>query len=116
MIVSDMRGEHSVASLQELERILVNASAEEQADDIWMSHDHENYPTLAILVKGGLACVHYFPAEGDPRFLSVGNVSALECSPTVAFPTVSGVFPPPCRPLADLQHATHLHRWVRIYG
>jgi hypothetical protein len=50
-------------------------------------HEHEKYPALAILVKGGFACVHYFPAVGDPGFLSVGNMSALECRPTVTFAT-----------------------------
>jgi hypothetical protein len=30
--------------------------------------------------------------------------------------TVSGLLSPSCRPRPELQHATHLTRWVHIYG
>lgn len=31
------------------------------------------YPLLAILVRGAVACLHFFPAEGHPGFVSVGD-------------------------------------------
>jgi Immunity protein Imm1 len=36
----------------------------------------EKHPVLSVLVRGNLACVHFFPREGHPGFASVGNESA----------------------------------------
>jgi hypothetical protein len=38
----------------------------------------EPYPLLALLVHGSVACLHYFPREDHPGFLSVGGGVAGE--------------------------------------
>lgn len=41
-------------------------------NEYWVSGD-EKYPALAILVAGDTACVHYFPEDGHPGFISVSK-------------------------------------------
>jgi Immunity protein Imm1 len=85
MMVSDIGGEHEVTSLEELEKTLTRRFEDEQANEFWMSHDPEWYPGLMLSVKGDLACIHYFPAERDPAFQSIGNVRGLAPGRTTTF-------------------------------
>jgi hypothetical protein len=48
----------------------------EGTNEFTLAH-REDYPYLAILVKGDLACVHYFPAESEPGSVVVGAVEGL---------------------------------------
>ena len=36
----------------------------------WLSHGNEQYPYMIILVKDGLASLHYFPRDADPGMRS----------------------------------------------
>jgi hypothetical protein len=40
----------------------------------WLSHGNEERPAISILVKGGLAYVHYFPNEDHPGLASVAKL------------------------------------------
>jgi hypothetical protein len=59
-------------------------------NSFWLSHEAEEFPAINIMVKGGLAYVHYFPQERRAGFASVAEVpgprpnetSALLLSPT----------------------------------
>lgn len=55
------------------------------ANELWLSHDGAKHPALAILVQGGLACVHYFPSENHPGFLSQGAMTELSPSGVTVF-------------------------------
>ena len=51
----------------------------------WLSHDNDTYPVLSILLKDDLACLHYFPQEGDAGLASVGNIGNLKRGDTTIF-------------------------------
>lgn len=36
----------------------------------------DRYPLLCVQVRGAVACLHFFPEEGHPGFLSVGEGAA----------------------------------------
>jgi hypothetical protein len=57
------------------------------ANSVWISHEGEGeYPTLALVVKGDLAHLNFFPKEYDAGFTSQGNISdGLEGTTTTSF-------------------------------
>lgn len=40
-------------------------------NEFWLSWS-ERYPLLSIMVRGAVACLHYFPNQYHPGFISVG--------------------------------------------
>jgi len=44
----------------------------EDVNEFWISGD-EKYPALTIQVRGPLSCLLYYPEEGHPGFISVGE-------------------------------------------
>jgi hypothetical protein len=48
------------------------------ANDFWISRDNSEYPILTLMVKDDCACVHYFPEDGNPGFVSIGSNVNLE--------------------------------------
>src|SRR5215467_4641949 len=57
----------------------------------------------------------------QPARYNVGSDERLRSTPrstklSISAWTVSGLLSPSCRPRPELQHATHLTRWVHIYG
>lgn len=45
-------------------------------NDIWCFHGAKN-PCLAVTLKGELACLHYFPHERHPGFMSNSRVQPV---------------------------------------
>ena len=46
--------------------------------EFWLSHEDDNHPAISILVNGDLASLHYFPAEHESGFRSVGKIESLK--------------------------------------
>jgi hypothetical protein len=44
-------------------------------NEFWLGGE-EKYPCLAIQVRGSRACLHFFPRDGHPGYLSVGDGAA----------------------------------------
>jgi hypothetical protein len=44
----------------------------DDSNEFWMFGD-EPFPALAVQVKGALACLHFFPKQSHPGFLSMGD-------------------------------------------
>jgi hypothetical protein len=77
MVVDDFRGVHEVSNDAEIGAILT-ARDGQGANEIWLSHETDEYPAILILANGDLACVHYFPKEFDPGYQSVGPAPGLD--------------------------------------
>jgi hypothetical protein len=84
MKIEDFGGAHDANSASELEKILQKRYGS-GANGFWLSHDNERSPAISLLVKGDLACLHYFPDELHPGFLSVGAIEELTPSETTTF-------------------------------
>lgn len=82
MKIEHFGGTAFVDNASELERVL-EVRYGPNANEFFLS-DTERYPLLGILVIGDIAAIHYFPAEGHPGFLSVGDESNVG---TVVFRT-----------------------------
>lgn len=83
MHIANNSGDFDCESKQEIEN-MVRKSARKPCDDIWMNGVDE-YPCLAILVKGNYACVHYFLNNTGDMWQSVGD-----CQEDVTFETGDG--------------------------
>lgn len=81
--VDDFSGTTKVHSTDELGEILRRRF--DRTNEFWLAHDGAKHPSLAILVRGDLACLHYFPTEQHPGFLSQGYVEELNPSGATAF-------------------------------
>lgn len=68
MNVVTNNGDKSCETVQEIIDILINNSY----DDIWISGEEE-YPCLAVLTNGSLACVHYFLNDTGNMWQSAGD-------------------------------------------
>lgn len=71
MILSNNNGDHDVSSCSEIETLFGKDNGD-LLDDIWLYGDDE-YPSLAILINGKYACVHYFKNDQGDMWQSVGN-------------------------------------------
>jgi hypothetical protein len=56
-----------------------------EINSFWLSHGAELYPAINIMVRGGLASVHYLPKDRDPGFVSVARVSGPRPNETSIF-------------------------------
>lgn len=70
MKVAKNDGEYICRTVTELLMTIRNSS-QMPYDDIWISREAE-YPCLAILLNGNLACVHYFLNENGDMWQSAG--------------------------------------------
>ena len=77
MIVADFKGASEVSTPTELEAALKKRYGH-NANSFWLSHPPMRDPSLAILVRGDLASINYFPGDGSAGFRSVGHVGGLE--------------------------------------
>jgi hypothetical protein len=76
MQVEDFEGLHEANSVTTLENFLMKRHRDE-SNSFWLSHGSKRNPSLALLVKGGLAGLHYFPEESHPGFVPAGNTAGL---------------------------------------
>ncbi len=54
-------------------------------NSFWLSHSDGTKPSLSMLVRGDLACLHYFPDDSHPGVSSIGEVAALKPGGTTIF-------------------------------
>jgi hypothetical protein len=76
MRVDDSKGTYQTRTSSELETVLQKRYGP-GVNSFWLTHDGEKYPAVALLVKGDLACLHYFPKDSHPGFLSIGSAEEL---------------------------------------
>jgi hypothetical protein len=77
LVIEDFGGRCEVNSISDFEDALQKRYGS-GVNEYWISHDEEKNPVLALLINGNLSCVHYFPYEGHPGFVCVGNVDGLD--------------------------------------
>ena len=76
MTIEDFDGACEVSDATELENSL-NRRYSQEANSFWLTHAPSKSPSLAILVKGDLASLNYFPGGNSAGFRSVGEVKGL---------------------------------------
>ena len=76
MTIEDFNGTCDVSNATELENAL-NKRYGQEANSFWLTHSPSKSPSLAILVKGDLASLNYFPGGDSAGFTSVGEVKGL---------------------------------------
>src|SRR3954451_17826563 len=74
----------TVTSPAELRAVLTQRR-EDGANSFWLSHEEKDYPHLALLVKGEVASVTYFPKDRDAGYVPVGNLAGLPTGEMTAF-------------------------------
>jgi hypothetical protein len=74
--VEDFGGLHEASSVSALESILMKRYKGE-FNSFWLSHRGARNPSLALLVRGDLANLHYFPHQSHPGLVPTGNVAGL---------------------------------------
>ena len=73
---------------EELEAALVKRHGA-GVNSFWLSHGQQLYPALAILVKGDMAHLDYFPADGHAGYSSIGRCDGLDPAGITVFVTDS---------------------------
>jgi hypothetical protein len=84
--VEDFDGLHEANSITALENILMKRHKKEYKS-FWLSHGSKKNPSVALLVKGNLAGLHYFPRESHPGFVPAGNIAGLNSGEMTTFYT-----------------------------
>src|SRR6266481_4485112 len=84
MKVIDFDGHHSVHSIAELEQLL-GVRFKDQLNHFWLRADGSDFPRLAIMVKGDLSAIHYFPKDRHPGYVSLGGKLNLDPDRTATF-------------------------------
>ena len=75
LCVEDFEGFHEANNVIELESVLVKRYKD--SNNLWLSHGSKSHPALALLVRGVLAGLHYFPKDSHPGFVPTGNLAGL---------------------------------------
>lgn len=73
MRVSTTNGENLCQSKAEITELIKRGATLPDGDELWISSEETEYPCLAILAKGGYACVHYFQNEDGEVWQSCGD-------------------------------------------
>ena len=73
MIVLDFLNEFEVNDTSQL-FIILETRHKNDANSFWLSKEQNSYPKLAILARGDLNTLTYFPAWGGAAFRSIGNI------------------------------------------
>lgn len=81
--VQDFTSTIQVGNVDELETALQRRF--DGVNSFWLSHSEGTKPSLSILVRDDLACLHYFPDDSHPGFSSIGEVARLKPSGTTIF-------------------------------
>src|ERR1700752_4356238 len=84
MEASDFDGTHKVHSIAELEQLL-GVRPKNRKNHYWLRSDGSKYPYLAIMVKGDLSAVYYFPGGGHAGFVSRGERLNLDLDKKTTF-------------------------------
>lgn len=63
--VEDFEGFHEANNITELESVLVKRY-NEGSNSLWLSYGSKSHPALALLVRGDVAGIHYFPKDSHP--------------------------------------------------
>jgi hypothetical protein len=79
---------YEVTDIHELETVITKR-CDNSFNSFWLSHQGEEYPTLAVLVKDDLATLNYMPKEFDAGYRSVGALPDLTPGATMRF-SISG--------------------------
>jgi hypothetical protein len=87
--VEDFEGLHEANSIPALESVLAKRYNEE-SNSFWLSHGRKKHPALALLVKGNLAGIHYFPEDSHPGFIPTGNLAGLKSKQMTSFQMDNG--------------------------
>jgi Immunity protein Imm1 len=77
MQVSAIEREYQVKSREELESVLMRRVLNNE-NQFWLNHDGQEYPVLAISVKGEIAYVYYVPYDRCAGFQSIGRIHGLQ--------------------------------------
>ena len=77
LTIQDFGGRCEVNSISDLEHVLSRRYGP-GVNGFWISHSNEEFPTLALLVNGNHAVLHYFPVANHPGFVSVGREEGLD--------------------------------------
>lgn len=84
MIVEDAFGSYDTDSMVNNEQILTNVMSRDD-NIVSVSSGSGTFPSLSILVRTGLAVLHFFPEEFDPGYISLGSLPQLDPSGTTFF-------------------------------
>jgi len=74
LTIYDFSGRHEAHNSSEFGEILSKRFGP-AVNAFWISHNDELKPVLSLLVKENLATLVYFPSEGHPGFVPVGETS-----------------------------------------
>lgn len=72
MKIEDFGGAYYIKTAEELQGALKRRFGND-ANELWLSSNEAKFPALAIMVRGNLCCLHYFPQDGHPGFISQGT-------------------------------------------
>jgi hypothetical protein len=70
--IEDFDSKHEVTSSADITAALSERN-DRGINSFWLRHESKRYPAINIMVKGGLAYVHYFPGHGHPGYASVAK-------------------------------------------
>ena len=72
MLISYDKDDITIADTDEVISLIIDL-AEKGMNEIWISEDNTSYPTLAVLVNGGFACLNYFGNDDGNMYMSRGT-------------------------------------------
>lgn len=77
MMVCDIFNQQTTVTSPAELRAILTQRREDGANSFWLSHEGKDYPHLALLAKGEVAWVTYFPKDRDAGYVPVGNLAGL---------------------------------------
>jgi hypothetical protein len=81
MRIEDFNGvTHNTGDIGQVRKIL-HARYGKGVNQFYISHGDERYPVIVAQVNGPLACLHYLPRDGDPGFVSLGDLKSVGLPP-----------------------------------
>ena len=89
MTIEHFGGTLNCKTIEELSAVLDLRYGEKRVNEFWLRKEND-FPDLALMVKGEYACVVYFPAEGHPGFHSVGKIPELDPNNSTVFKINAG--------------------------
>ena len=81
--IVDMKSETHITDAHEVETALIKRY--EGINEFYLTTENQGFPLLCILVNHGLAFLHFIPGEGNPGFISQGNVPGLKANESTMF-------------------------------
>jgi hypothetical protein len=71
---------HYAGSIEQIDKILHQRYGN-GVNEFFLAHGDERYPVISLQVSGRLACMYYFPREGHPGFVSLGDLKSVGLQP-----------------------------------